>query len=284
MYQYLKKSALAPLLIKAQQNIFSAFSGQNTTLKKGSGSDFFELREYTTGDDIKHIDWIISSKMGLLYVKIFHEQKEKSIVLVSLLSSSLNFGVKKLKFDIFKETLALLSFSCIKQEDPYEAYAFSQDLEFATKRTKEIFSVRDMIERLDTTPLFKKSINYKKLSDSLFKRVREPSLIFLIGDFLNSEELNINLLASKHEVLVIIIRDRFEEEPIALGEINITDPQTAQSAVINLDKKAALTLKAKQLEEDTKLFLALNQNGVKYLKIYTDEEPFTKLLPFMSSR
>lgn len=284
MYQYLKESSLAPLLIQAQKNVFSFFSGDNTTLFKGSGSDFMELREYVTGDDIKHIDWIISSKMDKPYVKIFHEEKEHNILFVPLLSASLNFGVKKLKFDTLKETLALLGFSCIKQQDPFESYSYTQTLQHTTKRTKDVVYLREMLEEIEKTPLLEKSVAYKNLANALFKRVQSPSIIFLIGDFLNAENLNTSLLAVKHEVIVILIRDRFEEEPSTLGEINITDPQTLENATVNLDKKAALKIKTKQLKDDTKLLAKLQKDGIRYLKIYTDDVVYEKLFTFMSHR
>lgn len=86
---------MAPLLIKAQKNVFSSSIGENSTFFKGLSSDFIELREYTSGDDIKHIDWIISSKMNKPHVKVFIDQKELNIVIVPLLNASLTFHEHK---------------------------------------------------------------------------------------------------------------------------------------------------------------------------------------------
>ncbi len=282
MYQYLKNSTLAPLLIKAQKNVFSSSIGENSTFFKGLGSDFVELREYTSGDDIKHIDWIISAKMNQPHVKVFTQEKELNIVLVPLLNASLNFGTDKLKFDTLKETLALLAFSCVKQQDAYESYVYTQDLQITTKRSKHIFSVREMLEKIHTKTLLGQDINYKTLSIAFLKTLQKRSLVFLIGDFLNTQDLDIASLVYKHELVLLIIRDRFEENPTALGEINITDPISGLSASVNIDKKAALKIKMKLLEDDKILFNKLHKNGIRYLKIYTDEEPLKKLVPFMS--
>lgn len=283
MYQYLKESSQASLLIKAQKSVFSSTIGEHNTFFKGLGSDFLELREYTTGDDIKHIDWIISSKLDKPHVKVFREQKELNIVLVPLLNASLMFGTCKLKCETLKETLALLAFASLKQQDAYSSYIYNGDVQLCTKKTKHMFSVREMIEKIRAVPLLKKSIDYKKLASSFYKTLQIPSLIFLVGDFLDTQDLDIGSLAHKHEVVLIIIRDRFEENPSELGEINITDPQSGLSASVNIDKKAVNRLKMKLLEDDTTLFAKLHKSGIRYLKIYTDEEPLSKLLPFMSS-
>ncbi|MDF1884332.1 DUF58 domain-containing protein [Sulfurimonas sp. SAG-AH-194-C21] len=283
MYQYLKGSSLAPLLIKAQKSVFSSSIGENSTFFKGLGSDFVELREYTTGDDIKHIDWIISAKMNRPHVKVFTEQKELNIVIVSLLNASLNFGTHRLKIDSFKETLALLAFASIKQGDAYESYIYNDDIQLCTKKSKHIFSVREMLENVDAKPLFKKGIDYKNISNSFNQRVKKRSLIFLIGDFLNTQDLDISSLVYKHEIVIIIIRDRFEENPLELENINITDPLSGLNASVNINKSAALKIKLQLLEHDELLFSKFHKSGVRYLKIYTDEEPLKKLLSFMSS-
>ncbi|MDF1878680.1 DUF58 domain-containing protein [Sulfurimonas sp. SAG-AH-194-C20] len=283
MYQYLKDSSLAPLLIKAQKSVFSSHIGENSTFFKGLGSDFVELREYTTGDDIKHIDWIISAKMNKPHVKVFQEEKALNIVLVSLLNASLNFGTQTLKIDRLKEIMALLAFASVKQQDAYESYIYTQTLQRSTKRSKHIFSVREMLENIHALPLLGTSINYKDLSAAFNETLQKKSLVFLVGDFLDTQMLDVGSLAYKHDVVLIIVRDRFEEEPLALGKINITDPQTGLNASVNIDKSAVLKIKKKSLEDDAILFDTLHKNGVRYLKIYTDEEPLTKLLVFMSS-
>ncbi|MDF1876734.1 DUF58 domain-containing protein [Sulfurimonas sp. SAG-AH-194-L11] len=282
MYQYLKGSSLAPLLIKAQKSVFSSHIGEHSTFFKGLGSEFIELREYASGDDIKHIDWIISSKMGKPHVKVFREEKELNLVFVPLLNASLNFGTQKLKFEILKETLALLAFSSVKQGDAYETYTYTQALQLCTKKSKHIFSVRELLEKVDTQALLREDINYDKLASSFYKILQKRSFIFFLGDFLNTQSLDIASLAHKHQVVIIIIRDRFEENPLALGRMNVTDPISGLHADVKIDKSAALKIKKKLLEEDTLLFAKLNKSGVKYLKIYTDEEPLVKLLPFMS--
>ena len=86
----------------------------------------------------------------------------------------------------------------------------------------------------------------------------------------------------RHEVIVILIRDRFEEEPVLLGDINIMDPSTGQSASVNLNKTALKRMRAKVLEEDHLLYAKLKRSGIQFIKIYTDENPAEKILALMN--
>ncbi|XPV54901.1 MAG: DUF58 domain-containing protein [Halarcobacter ebronensis] len=60
--------------------MFSENIGNNSSsLLKGEGYDFLELKEYEYGEDVKNIDWVISAKLKKPYVKVFHAQRELNI-------------------------------------------------------------------------------------------------------------------------------------------------------------------------------------------------------------
>ena len=114
--------ALEKILIKAKRAVFSKNIGNNISPFKGEGYDFMELREYETGDDIKKINWNISAKLQKLYVKVFHEQREYRINIVSILNGSMEFGDNIKKKDLLAEVVAILSYSSIKQGDNFSNF------------------------------------------------------------------------------------------------------------------------------------------------------------------
>ena len=273
---------LGLMLIKAQKEVYSSIVGENNIKATGSGYDFVELREYQSGDDIKYIDWIISSKIGKPHVKLFHQQKELNIVIAPLLSSSLYFGTKRLKSELLNEVCALLSYSCVKQNDPFESYICNESVSLTTQRSKQLFSVRTLAEKIAAYDYMHKEILWKQLTVELYKKIQKRSLLFLIGDFLDAADMDLNVLSKKHELVVIIIRDRFEEAPHAIGELNITDPASNAKKVIKIDKKAAKTIEKNMLRNDDILQTKFKALGIRYVKIYTDEDPSQKILSLMS--
>ena len=271
------------MLIKAQKEVFSKIVGDNNSRNKGSGYDFVELREYESGDDIKHIDWIISSKMGKPHVKVFHQQRELNVVISPILSGSVHFGTKVLKHDLINEICALIAYSCVKQNDPFESLICNDDVILNTKKTKQLFGVRSLVEKISSYDVLGKGIDWKRISQKLYTRLRQKSLIFLIGDFFDTQELDLNALAMKHEVILIIVRDKFEEDPVLLGELNITDPSTQESSYINITKTAAKSIQQKLFDDDQLLYKKLRRCGVKFTKIYTHENPAEKVFSLMKS-
>ena len=276
------KEKLHKMLLRVHKDVFSYKEGTKFTKKRAQGNDFLGLREYINGDDIRSIDWIVSAKLSKPYVKIFQEEKELNIVLVALLGASMNFGLQKLKKDYLSEICAYLSFVSLQQKSPFTSYIGSDTIFEAIRKSKQLEDVHFLVEKISAYDSFFKVVNYQELSKQLYKKVKQKSLIIILGDFFQAQELHIQALIEKHEVVCIVIRDRFEEKIPSLGFVNIIDPLTQKMSNVRVDKKASLKLAKKLDKEDDLLFEKWKKFGVRFLKIYTDESALHKLMAFMS--
>src|ERR1041385_9417124 len=88
------------------------FSGEYHSVFKGRGMEFSEVREYQFGDDIRSIDWNVTSRMGHPYVKKHVEERELTVLLLVDFSASGEFGTRRqFKREIEAEICAILAFS-----------------------------------------------------------------------------------------------------------------------------------------------------------------------------
>ncbi len=264
------------IVIKTKRAVFSEVIGNNASIFLGEGYDFAELREYQIGDDIRHIDWIITAKLQKPYVKLFYAQREINVVCAFMLGGNSYFGARKSKQELMAEIGAIIGFSATKNGDPFTSYIFADNSFSLTPPTKRISAIAKTIgDVLSFESLGKKS-DYKYAAKTLFERVKRRSLIFIIGDFL--DEFDFGALAKKHEVIAVMVRDRLEEEPPVMGAASLVDPESGAHIATYIDedsvKAYAADIKAKT-ERTIKHFL---QNRIRFVKIYTDEEPFVKLL------
>ena len=67
------------------------FAGAYHSTFKGRGMEFASVREYCAGDDIRFIDWNVSSRTGRLHVKQYVEERELTVILALDLSASMFF-------------------------------------------------------------------------------------------------------------------------------------------------------------------------------------------------
>lgn len=262
-------SKLQKILVRARRQVFSEMVGNNPSVFQGEGYDFIELREYTAGDDIRKIDWNITAKMQRPYIKIFREERELNVVIVSVLNGSVHFGSKKFKQESIAEVVALLGYSTLKNGDLLSSCIFTDEMISCTKPSKKLFGVQKSVEDILSFDAINKKVDFKFIADTLFKRLKRRSLILIVGDYFEIPDFR--LLAKKHEVISVIVRDRLEENPPEMGFASLRDPQ--DGAVLEGDFNAS-SIKAyaqKVSSHDHKLFEVLRKDGIRFTKVYTDD-------------
>jgi len=270
--------SLKKLLIKTKKSVFSQQIGNNTSKFKGEGYDFVELREYEDGEDIRKIDWVISAKQQKPYVKVFHTQRELNINIVPILGGSVHFGTVKLKQELITEICAILGYSCSAQSDSYTSYIANENVSISTKKTKKLLGVDMMCKNIYEYDCINKKVDYDKIKDELYSNIKEKSIIFIIGDFFKAENLNFKMLAKKHEVISIIVRDRFEEKPSTMGNVNFKDPSTSNIFDGNLSNSLVKEYEKKVKINDHILYENFRKSGIVFTKIYTDENPSISMM------
>ena len=262
-------SKLQKILVRARRQVFSEMVGNNPSIFQGEGYDFIELREYMPGDDIRHIDWNITAKLKKPYIKIFREERELSVVIASMLNGSVYFGSKRLKQDVIAEVNALLSFSTIKNGDLLSSYIFTDKLESHLKPSKKLYQVHKNVEQILAFEPLNHKADYKVLGDTLFKRLKRKSLIVIVGDFFEIPDLK--LLAKKHEVIAVIVRDRLEEHPPQMGFSSLVDPESGAVLDGDFNAQTVKEYAKKVLIHDRELYATFRKHQIRFTKIYTDE-------------
>ena len=259
---------LQKILVRAKRQVFSEMVGNNPSVFHGEGYDFIELREYMSGDDIRHIDWNITAKMQKPYVKVFRQERELNVVVVSLLNGSVYFGSKRFKQELIASINAIIGFSVIKNGDLLSSYIYTDRMEEYLQPSKNIYMVHKMTQNILEFDPISKRLDLKKVLDDLYKRVKKRSLIIVVGDFF--EIPNFKLLAKKHEVIALIVRDHLEENPPAMGFASLADPETAEVLEGDFNSHTVKEYHKKVLMHDRMLYERLKKDQVRFTKIYTD--------------
>ena len=269
------------ILIKAKRKIYSEILGNNPSLFKGEGFDFVQLREYEYGDDVKKIDWLISAKLQKLIIKEFREEKKLNIVFSFLSDGNMYFGTKKPKYEVVAEAGALIGFSALKNKDSFSSLIVSDKIESFLKPSNSIYSIKKLVENIFNQQYIGKKGSFELLQEKIFK-LKRKSLVFVASDFLSS--FNFSLISKKHEIVALIIRDYFEENPQELGVVTFADSVSGVSYTLNFDKEVARKYKAKIKKIDRKIFEHFRKEGVSFVKINTFENPYLKLLKLFGKR
>lgn len=275
-------SKLQKILVRARRQVFSEMAGNNPSIFQGEGYDFIELREYMPGDDIRHIDWNITAKMQRPYIKIFREERELNVVIASVLNGSVHFGSKKFKQETIAEINALLSFSILKNGDLLSSYIFTDKMESALKPSKKLHQVHKSVDEILNFDALNKQVDFKVIADTLYKRLRRKSLVLIVGDFFEIPDFK--LLAKKHEVVAVIVRDILEEKPPNMGFASLVDPESGGVLEGDFSSSSVDSYAKRVAAHDHKLYDTFRKHQIRFTKVYTHSNAGVNLRRLFEAR
>ena len=268
--------ALKALQIKARHQVYTLLSGHNLSKLHGDGYDFAELREYQMGDDIRKINWTITAKLGKPYIKELHANRELSIVVSALMDANLYFGEGNSKQNKLCEVATILGYVAQQNTDLFTGIAYMQNQTITTPPTKQLYHIDHFSKSIYEADILHTTLNKQQAIDKLFKEIQKPSLVFVLGDFL--EEIDLSVLAQKHEVIAIIIRDRREVEPQPLGEVTLTNPLNEHSIETYFSKRSIEQYKIALHNHEEKQSEHFRRYDIRWVIIYSDEDVISKLI------
>jgi uncharacterized protein (DUF58 family) len=274
------------IVLRAQKDVFGGNIGDNITTFKGDGLDFCEIREYQDGDDIRKINWKATAKSSNpndVKVNVFNQERELNIQVVFLASGSMEFGSVKFKQEVATEVLALLSFSALKNNNRLQILFYDDDIIKHYPPSKNDFVVYDSVSSMLELDCLGKSIDYSSLCDYINSTSKAKSLVFLIGDFYDTD-IDLSQISHQHEVYTINIRDRFEEYPYISGQYNLKDTNTLDNTNIFMDKSLAQKYQKTVIQNDNIINEHFVNHQIKSGKIYTSDEIYLRLSQIIKDR
>ena len=211
------------------------FAGGYQSAFKGRGMEFSEVREYQVGDDIRAIDWNVSARFGHPYVKVFHEERELTVMLLLDVSGSHLFGTRaKFKRDLLAEVAGMLAFLAVRTNDKVGAILCSKGAEKYIPPKKGAAHVWRLIKEVFTYQPRNPGTDLDASLAYLNRVVKRHAIVFLISDCQDAGfEKSLRLTARKHELSVIRVSDPAEDELPDLGLVTLRDPETGEVALLN---------------------------------------------------
>ncbi len=234
--------------IRTRGLVDNVFGGEYNTAFKGRGIEFSEVRPYQIGDDIRSIDWNVSARTGDTFVKVFHEEREQTVMLLVDISGSEDFGSQgQFKRETAAEICAVIAFSAIKNNDKVGLLLFSDQVELFVPPKKGRRHVLRLIRDLFAHKPQSNGTNISEALDHLLRVMRRRSIVLLISDFLDERfEKPLRVLTQRHDTIAVHMQDPREETLPQVGLLQLTDAETGTSKVIDTNNARVRALYAEQ--------------------------------------
>ena len=82
------------LRLASRQKTLGAAAGDYKSPFRGQGLEFQEVRDYRPGDDVRNIDWRVTARMNRPYMKVFTEERERTVLLCIDAGAAMRFGTR----------------------------------------------------------------------------------------------------------------------------------------------------------------------------------------------
>lgn len=272
--------------ITTSRLVNNQLAGQYHSVFKGRGIAFSEVRQYLPGDDVRTIDWNVSARMNEPYVKIFTEERDRTVNLVIDMSASGLFGSRlQNKREVAAEVAALVAFSAIKNNDRVGLIVFTDAVELYVPPKKGKKHVLRVISEILTFTPRSPATNLAAGLEYLNKVSRRRSVVFLVSDFLaGGWEQPLRIANRRHDLVPVVIADPLEEAMPALGLVTLEDVETGD--IYELDTSgpearhyAELVAVRRKAREDT-----MRRLKVDFVNVRTDLPYVDALVKFFRVR
>ena len=273
--------------IRTNRLVNESLAGEYHSVFKGRGMEFSEVREYQFGDDIRSIDWNVTSRMGHPYVKKHVEERELTVLLLVDFSASGEFGTRRqFKREIEAEICAILAFSAIKNSDRVGLIAFTDRIEtFLRPRKGKDHVLRVIREILYFRPRGR-ATDLGMALQFMYRTITKRAVVFVVSDFLvQGYEQPLRVAARKHDVITITVTDPREEALPPVGLLDLEDAETGERILVDAsDRRTRARYQAWAGHRRAAREALFRSNAIDCLELFTDRPYDAPLLRFFHRR
>jgi uncharacterized protein (DUF58 family) len=256
------------------------FAGRNRadrrTPRKGRGIEFADHRQYSHGDDFRHIDWKAYKRVNRLLLRLFEEEQDLPIYLILDVSGSM---AETSKFDLARQIAAALCYIGLVHLVRLTILTFARGLAHESspgRGTGRIFRVFEMLERLEAAG----PTDLRESLKEFASRPRPVGLTVIISDFLASGgfEAGLKILRTLgHDVFAVHVASAADRDPVALGDVRFVDAETGELRDVDVTPRLADAYVRAWHAHATELEHFCGRYGIGYVRADT-ERPFEEIV------
>ena len=264
--------------------------GECRTLFRGHGLDLADIREYEPGDDVRYIDWNVTARMDMPYVRQYLEDREITAHFLLDLSPSVDFGTTEtLKRDQLVDFLAVVARLLTRHGNKIGAVLYAGKVEKTIPAGSGRMQVLRLLSDVQKLPRLQSApyTSVSELIEHALRTIKRRSVVFLVSDFFTAPgwERPLGMLSRKHEVVAVRLEDPRERELPDIGLVAMSDAETGESIYVDThDARFRRRFEAVVQKREAELAAAFRRVGVDVLTLSTEGDLVGAILQFAALR
>jgi len=281
---------LRHLEIRMRQAVEAQLQGNFRSVFRGNGLEFDDVRLYQYGDEVRAIDWAVSSKGHGTFVKTYKEEREQQVLVALDVSASLRVGGgvagTPRKLDLGRDLAGVLALSAARQDAALGLLAFSDQKELYLPPTKGLRAAYAMLQRLYELVPVSRHTGVGTGIRQVLSLLRRRTLVVLISDFIDDNyERELTMLARQHDLVVVQLLAPQEADFPALGIVPLRDAETGLLRWVDTSASAFRAQHAGQQQARQQALRTLcRRQRVGLITLRTDEDFVPQLVGLFRQR
>ncbi len=177
------------LELKARRVVEGFLSGMHRSPYFGQSIEFLQHRQYTRGDEIRHIDWKVYARQDRLHIKQYEEETNLRLTLLVDRSASMAYGEGELnKFDYSASIAACLGYLALRQKDATGLYTFDTDVRGIVPAKSNQQQLPRILSMLDSVGADGRT-DLTRVAKQVAQGIPRRGLVIIISDLLGVDNL-----------------------------------------------------------------------------------------------
>lgn len=273
--------------------VSSSFSGLYASVFRGQGLNFEEVREYCEGDDIRNMDWKVTARTGEPHLKIFREERERSVMMCVDMGPHMEFGTRNtFKSAQAARAAALIGWAANGLHDRVGGMLFGSGHEETGyfRPTKDRRALWRLLKAL-TTPAGNTMESSPELLAGILQQaargIGTGGLVFVIADFnreLEGLSKGLAQLRQHHSVVVVPVDDPVDYELPDMGEVLFRGPDGELLSVDTADEAGRQAYRQAWQQRRQALVQTANSTGCALIPVTTMQDVHLSLMQGLERR
>lgn len=269
---------LEQLELVSRKIFVGRMKGERRSKRRGSSVEFADHRNYSVGDDLRHIDWNVYGRLDKLFLKLFLEEEDLHVYTLLDTSTSMDYG-DPTKLQYGKQVAAALAFVGLVNHDRVILDAFGSTLQPGLSSVRGRSQMYRVVQYLDGLQATGSSDLTAACKQFAIKHTGK-GIVVVISDFLDKrgyEDALRYLVARNLDIYVIHVLSKEEVEPELVGDLRLVDSEDDDIAEITISAPLL-----KRYKDNLNAFVGglkewCLRRGIAYI-FTTNHNPFDKLI------
>ena len=245
-------------------------AGMRRSLSRGTGLEFADHKEYSVGDDIRYLDWMVYGRLEELFIKVFEQEESLPVYILLDCSGSMLLG-SPTKAEFAERIAAAICYVGLANQDHVRVCLFGNGLISSSRTLSGKAQIYEILDFLNTAT--EGTTDMTRAIEGFLSENHLCGSAFILSDFLDPKGVmeGVRLLASRRfGIYGMHVVAPEEVAPDLSGDIELFDVETAQVLKVPLKRDTVVRYQEFLASHWSALRSELQRYGVGYLQLPSD--------------